>query len=103
MRTLLQVSMPTDAANKFFMGDPNSLKKFEDWIVSLKAEAAYFTANDMGERSAFFVIDLVDPSKIPVIAEPVFAMFNARVKFRPLMTWADTKKGLEEVQRTMPH
>jgi len=103
MRTLLQISMPTEAANKFLMGDPNALKKFEDWIASLHAEAAYFTANDMGERSGFFVIDLKDPSKIPVIAEPVFAMFNGRVKFRPLMTWDDAKKGLQEVQQAIPH
>jgi len=103
MRTLLQVSLPTEAANKVFGGDPNAVKKLEEYVSSLKPEAAYFTANDMGERSFFVVFDLADPSKIPVVAEPLFMMFNARVRFRPLMTMDDVKKGIQEVQHTMPH
>jgi hypothetical protein len=102
MRTLLQVSLPTEATNKA-LSEPDSMKKLKQYVDSLKPEVVYFTANDMGERSFFAVFDLKDPSKIPVVAEPLFMMYHARVRFRPLMNWEEVEKGVNEVMSMMPH
>ena len=102
LRTLLQASFPTEVANKV-LSEPDSMKKLKQYVESLKPEAAYFAANDMGERSFFAVFDLADPSKIPVVAEPLFAMFQARVRFRPVMNWEEVERGVNDVMRSMPH
>ncbi len=102
MRTLVQISFPTETTNKA-LSEPDGLKKFKQHVDGLKAEAVYFAANDMGERSLFAVIDLADPSRIPVIAEPFFMTYQARVRFRPVMNWAETEKGVNEVMSMMMH
>jgi hypothetical protein len=55
----------------------------EKILADLKPEAAYFFADDNGNRSGSIVFDLKDSSQIPAVAEPWFLAFNAKVSFRP--------------------
>jgi hypothetical protein len=66
-----------------------------------KPEAAYFTTNDDGERSAVMVFDLADPADIPRIAEPLFQELGARVKFKPCMNADDLRRGLSQLDRAV--
>jgi hypothetical protein len=40
-----------------------------------------------------YVADLKDPSDIPVIAEPLFQLYNAAVEFIPVMNFDDLNKA----------
>ena len=50
-----------------------------------KPEAVYFTEMH-GGRGAVLVVDLADPPKVAVIAEPWFLKFKATVEFRVVMS-----------------
>jgi hypothetical protein len=58
-------------------------------LADLKPEAAYFFADDDGNRSGSIVFDMKDSSQIPAVAEPWFLAFNAKVSFRPVMNPQD--------------
>src|SRR5215211_3993646 len=83
VRVMLKVRIPVEAGNTAISsGDlPKVLGSFmEQW----KPEAAYFLAEG-GERLALFVLDLADPSDIPVLAEPLFQGMNAAIELQPVM------------------
>jgi len=61
-------------------------------LEEIKPEAAYFTEQN-GHRGAVLVVNLPEPSKIPVLAEPWFLTFQADVEFRVAMTPDDLKKA----------
>ena len=65
----------------------------EGILADLKPEAAYFFADDTGQRSGSIVFDMKDASQIPAIAEPWFLEFNAKVSIRPVMTPQDLAKA----------
>ena len=49
-------------------------------------------------RGAILIVNLDDPAKVPVLAEPWFLTFNANVQFRIVMTPDDLKRaGLDEL------
>jgi len=48
----------------------------EKILADLQSEAAYFFADDNGNRSGSIVFDLKDTSDIPAIAEPWFSCFQ---------------------------
>lgn len=88
MRMLLRVSIPVvegNAALKAGTFGPTVQRILAD----LKPEAAYFFADDNGNRSASIVFYMQDPSQIPAVAEPWFFAFNAQVSIRPVMTPQD--------------
>lgn len=58
-------------------------------LGDLKPEAAYFFADDTGQRSGSIVFDMKDTSQIPAISEPWFLAFNAKVSLRPIMNPQD--------------
>jgi hypothetical protein len=88
MRMLLRVSVPVDAGNA--AAKAGTLGPTIDRILAdLKPEAAYFFADDDGQRSASIVFDMKDTSQIPAIAEPWFLAFNAKVSLRPVMNPQD--------------
>jgi hypothetical protein len=88
MRMLLRVSIPVKSGNA--AAKAGTLGSTVDRIVAdLKAEAAYFFADDNGDRSASIVFDMKDPSQIPAVAEPWFLAFNAKVSLRPVMSPQD--------------
>jgi hypothetical protein len=95
MRTLLKVTIPVESGNAR-IGDGTLPKTLESILNDLKPEAAYFCA-DKGERSAFVVFDMKEPSQIPSIAEPLFIAFNARVEFQPVMNREDLQKALSGI------
>jgi hypothetical protein len=60
-------------------------------------EAVYVT-EQKGQRGAILIIDVIDPSQVPALAEPWFRTFNANVEFHIVMTPAEFQKGgLEEL------
>jgi hypothetical protein len=68
------------------------LRTTERW----RPEAMYFTTFS-GERTAYLVFDLADPSDIPSFAEPFFTELNAGVEIAPVMNPDDLVKGLSQL------
>ena len=100
MRTLLRVSIPVEAGNAAAKAGTLG-SAVEKILADLKPEAAYFFADDNGNRSASIVFDLKDPSDIPAIAEPWFLAFNAKVSFRPVMNAEDLAKATPSIGKAV--
>ncbi|MGI0042916.1 MAG: hypothetical protein ACRD47_04325 [Nitrososphaeraceae archaeon] len=94
MRFLISAKIPTEAGNKMVQ-DPNFLKKLEEYINKVKAEASYFFEAE-GNRVAAFIIDIQSADQIPVLAEPLFSGMGAHVEFHPVMSLDDLKKGIPQ-------
>ncbi len=92
MRMLLRVSIPVEAGNAAAKAGTLG-SKIEQILADLKPEAAYFLADDDGQRSGSIVFDMKDASEIPAIAEPWFLAFNAKVSLRPIMNPQDLAKA----------
>ena len=92
MRMLLRVSIPVEAGNAAIKAGTLA-KTIEKLVADLKPEAAYFFADDNGNRSGSIVFDMKDSSEIPGIAEPWFLAFNAKVSLRPVMSPQDLAKA----------
>ena len=92
MRMLLRVSIPVETGNAAVKAGTLG-STIERILADLKPEAAYFTADDNGNRSASIVFDMQDSSQIPAIAEPWFLAFNAHVSIRPVMSPEDLAKA----------
>jgi hypothetical protein len=92
MRMLLRVSIPVEAGNAAAKAGTLGTT-IEKILGDLKPEAAYFFADDSGQRSGSMVFDLKDPSEIPAVAEPWFLAFNAQVSLRPVMSSQDLAKA----------
>jgi hypothetical protein len=98
MRMMMQMSIPVEAGNDAAMHGTlgSTIQKF---MADVKPEAAYFIANEQGERTGIFVFDMKDSSQIPALAEPLFMAFHARIKFMPVMNAEDLAKGLGALQK----
>jgi hypothetical protein len=92
MRMLLRVSIPVEAGNAAAK-DGTLGSTVEKILANLKPEAAYFFADDNGNRSGSIVFDMKDSSQIPAISEPWFLAFNAKVSLRPVMSPQDLAAG----------
>jgi hypothetical protein len=88
MRMLLRVSIPVESGNAAARAGTLG-STIEKILAGLKPEAAYFIADDDGNRSGSIVFDMKDTSQIPAVAEPWFLAFNAKVSIRPVMTVQD--------------
>lgn len=88
MRMLLRVSIPVETGNAAAKAGTLA-STVEKILADLKPEAAYFFADDNGNRCGSIVFDLKDSSKIPGVAEPWFLAFNAKVSLRPVMNPQD--------------
>lgn len=94
MRIMMVCSLPVEAFNEV-VKDGSTEAKMKKIIEAIKPEAAYYTAFN-GKRTAFLIVDLADPSKIPSLAEPWFLTFNASVDMYPVMLPQDLAgAGLE--------
>src|SRR3989304_9752786 len=92
MRMLVRVSMPVEAGNAAAKAETLG-PTIERILADLKPEAAYFFADDDGQRAGSIVFDMKDTSQIPAVAEPWFLAFNAKVSLRPIMNPQDLAKG----------
>ena len=92
MRMLLRVSIPVETGNAAAKAGTIS-STIEKILANLKPEAAYFFADDNGNRSGAIVFDMTETSQIPAIAEPWFLAFNAKLSFRPVMNLQDLAKA----------
>ena len=88
MRMLLRVSIPAEAGNTAAKAGTLG-PTIERILGELKPEAAYFFADDSGQRSGSIVFDMKDSSQMPAVSEPWFLAFNAKVSFRPVMNPQD--------------
>ncbi|SFI44024.1 hypothetical protein SAMN04515618_12429 [Collimonas sp. OK307] len=96
MRMLLNVKLPNAEFNAA-VRDGSVGKKMAEIMEEIKPVAAYFTEQD-GQRSGLLIVDIDDPAKIPMLAEPWFLTFNANVELRIVMTPEDLQRaGLEEL------
>lgn len=94
MRILMYARIPHETFNAA-VRDGTAGQKLSRILEATKPEAVYFTEID-GRRGAVMVINLDDPSKVPMFAEPWFLTFNANVEFRAVMTPEElARAGLE--------
>ncbi|MGE5326812.1 MAG: hypothetical protein ACM3NO_07220 [Deltaproteobacteria bacterium] len=100
MRMLLRVSIPVDAGNAAAKAGTLA-STVEKILGDLKPEAAYFFADDNGQRSGAIVFDMKDSSQIPAVAEPWFLAFNANVSLRPIMNPQDLAKGASGIAKAV--
>lgn len=92
MRMLLKFAFDTRAASEAIRsGAINEINR--GLFEATKPEAAYFCTEN-GVRTSYIFFDLDDPSRIPVLAEPLFQGTGANVQFIPVMTADDLQKGL---------
>ena len=94
MRFFIQARIPTEAGNKMVQ-DPNFLKKLEDYINKVKAEATYFFEAD-GNRVFAFIVDIQSADQIPIILEPLFSGMDAHIQLHPVMSLDDLKKAIPQ-------
>ena len=92
MRMLMRVSIPVEAGNAAAKAGTLG-STVEQILAGLKPEAAYFFADDSGQRSGSIVFDMQDASQIPAVAEPWFLAFDAKIFLRPIMTPQDLAKA----------
>jgi hypothetical protein len=97
MRMLLRVSIPVETGNAAAKAGTLG-STIEKILADLKPEAAYFLADDNGNRSGSIVFDMQDSSEIPGVAEPWFLAFNATVSLRPVMSPEDLGKALPSLE-----
>jgi hypothetical protein len=102
MRMLLRVSIPVEAGNAAAKAGTLGTT-IERILADLKPEAAYFFADDDGQRTGSFVFDMKDASQIPAIAEPWFLAFNANVSLRPVMNPQDLAKAGPSIGEAAKH
>ena len=96
MRILMNVRIPHQQFNAA-VKDGTVGPKLNRILEEIKPEVAYFTEQN-GHRGAVLIVNLPEPSKIPVLAEPWFLTFQADVEFRVAMTPDDLKKaGLDDL------
>jgi hypothetical protein len=91
MRMMLNVKLPHEKFNAA-VKDGTAGAKLERILGEMKAEAVYFTEMD-GTRGVTLIVDVLDPSHIPVLAEPWFLTFDADVQLRIVMSPADLKNS----------
>ena len=91
MRMLMHVYLPLEPFNTY-VRDGSAGPKMKRILEANKPESAYFTEHE-GRRGGILVVNINDPSDVPVLAEPWFLTFNAEVQFRIAMTPEDLSRS----------
>jgi hypothetical protein len=92
MRMMMKAKMDSAAASKAIR-EGRMTEVMRSTMEQLKPEAAYF-GPDGGQRTAFIVFEMDDPSQLPAISEPLFSEFHATVEVFPVMDRDDLERGL---------
>jgi hypothetical protein len=92
MRMLMKVQIPTKAGNGAIK-DGSLPEIVGRAIDTLKAEAAYFTAEE-GMRTALIFFEMTDSSGIPPAAEPFFMGLDAKITLVPVMNADELRTGV---------
>jgi hypothetical protein len=99
MRMLMKVQMPTESGNDAIK-DGSLAEIMASSLGALKAEAAYFTAED-GMRTALIFFDMTDSSDIPPAAEPFFIGLGAKITLSPVMNAQEMQSGVTKAREAM--
>jgi hypothetical protein len=91
MRMILNVTFPPEPFNTL-VKEKKAGQILKHILSELKPETAYFTEED-GSRGGVFIVNLSEPSQIPLFAEPFFLNFNAACRFRIAMSAEDLAKA----------
>jgi len=91
MRMLMHIHLPLEPFNTA-VRDGSAGPKMKRILEANKPEAVYFSEHN-GQRGGTLVVNLNDPSEIPILAEPWFLLFNAQVEFRVAMTPEDLARS----------
>ncbi|HEY3447725.1 MAG TPA: hypothetical protein VGK67_15320 [Myxococcales bacterium] len=96
MKMILKAALGVETFNNA-VRDGSAGPKLGRIMEDLKPEKTYFY-EESGKRTALLILDVADPSRIPMVAEPFFLFFNANVEIHPAMTPDDlAKAGLEQL------
>jgi len=99
MRMLMKVQIPTESGNDAIK-DGSLPRILGSTLEALKAEAAYFTAED-GMRTALIFFEMSDSSEIPSAAEPLFTGMQAKITFAPVMNAHEMQAGVDKAMEAM--
>ena len=99
MRFLVKARMDVEAANALARAGKLA-STIQSIIEDLRPEAAYFVA-DGGQRTAYLIVDMEDPSQLPAVAEPWFLAFNADIEAQPAMIAEDLEKAGPAIERAV--
>lgn len=95
MRMMMKVKLDVEAGSRA-IEDGSLPEMMQRTMTELQPEAAYF-GPEGGQRTAFIVFDLDDPSRLPSLTEPLFKTVKAKVEMFPVMDRADLEKGLQQL------
>jgi len=97
MRMLMTVEMDNEATNRAIQ-DKTMPQVLESTLEKYHPEAAYFTTHD-GQRTAYLVLDVAEPSQMVQISEPFFSTMKAKINWSPVMNRDDLREGLSKLGR----
>ena len=97
MRMLLKAVFDTDAGNEVFRSGEGA-EALGQIMERLQPEAFYALGED-GQHTILAVVDLADPSQIPVITESFYHQGKAKITLTPCMNFEDLQKDIEEATR----
>jgi hypothetical protein len=91
MRFLLKAITPTENGNEAVRNGTLG-KIVEDFLTDIKPEAVYFGLEN-GQRAGYYIINMEDPSQIPLICERLFLSLGSSCEIIPVMTPEDLAKA----------
>lgn len=62
-------------------------------LEETRPETVFFTEGEGGRRQVMMLVDVADPSRVPIVAEPWFLKFKADCRFRVIMSPEELKKA----------
>lgn len=95
MRVMAKITVPVESGTQAVKAG-NIGKLIQAAAERWKPEAMYFTPSG-GQRTAFMVFDMPDPSDMVPFSETWFQELNADVEIIPVMTADDVQKGLAKL------
>lgn len=99
MRCIMKVSFPVEKGNEAIKSGKLQ-KVIKSFMDEIKPEAACFTAVN-GQRGGIFIVDLKDPSEIPMVAEPFFLGLDASIEIQPAMNLEDLMKAGSHIEKAV--